>query len=129
MDFVVTYEPDAHVVHAKISGALDLADMQATVDAVIACPGALPQDGILSDHTQIAAPITPPDLAALLVFLTLRADQLQHRRWAIVTASLASYGMMRALSVGAQRIPLDVDVFHSEAEARAWLSGSAASAT
>lgn len=129
MDYVITYEADARVVHAKISGALDLADMQATVNAVIACPGARPHDGILSDHTQIAAPITPPDLAAFLVFLTLRAEHLQHRRWAIVTRSLASYGMMRALSVGAQRIPLDVDVFHTEAEAREWLSGSAATAS
>jgi hypothetical protein len=122
MDFTVRHDAEAHLVLATISGPLSLPDMEATVRAVIACPGADPTDHILTDHTGISAPITPPDLERFLAILEFHADGLRRRCWAIIAGTPASYGMMRMLSVGASRIQLDVRVFHDEAAARAWLA-------
>ncbi len=121
MEFHITRERDASLLVARLSGTLDLQSMEACVLALLSFPGAGRSDHILSDHSRLAAPITPPDLSSFLDFLGTRGDDLTGRRWAIVTATSASYGMMRALSVGAERIGLVVEVFHDATAARAWL--------
>ena len=125
MVFTIAHDPAAHLVVATISGPLSLPDMEATVNAVVTCPGAAPTDGILTDHTGIEAPITPRDLERFLTVLEAHAPALRRRHWAIVAGTPASYGMMRMLSVGALRIPLDVRVFHDAVSARAWLADPA----
>ncbi len=53
--------------------------------------------------------------------LTERSATFRGARWAIVTEALASYGMMRALSVYAERIPITVQVFRDPGPALAWV--------
>jgi hypothetical protein len=122
MEFRIARERGEGLLVAHLAGMLDLHSMESCVQALLAFPGAERTDDILSDHTQLAAPITPPDLALFLDFLGTRAEDLAGRRWAIVTGTPASYGMMRALSVGADRMGLAVEVFHDMATARAWLA-------
>ena len=42
-------------------------------------------------------------------------------RWAIVATVPASYGMMRMLSVHAERVPMDARVFERAEDAESWL--------
>jgi len=58
---------------------------------------------------------------AMVAHLETVARAVTGTRWAIVTVAPASYGMMRMLSVRAEKIPMTVRIFDDPDEAESWL--------
>jgi hypothetical protein len=68
---------------------------------------------VLSDHSEIGEPATPEQVRALIRLLAERGSAFLGRRAVMVTASPASYGMMRMLGAHCDGIGLDVHVVWS----------------
>jgi hypothetical protein len=79
---------------------------------------------VLSDHTRITQAITTEQVKLLVNHMESLSDHLAGARWAIVTNSPASYGMMRMLSVFAERVPIELRVFRDADEANRWLAST-----
>ena len=58
-------------------------------------------------------PVTPSQAKQMVEHLVNLADVFAGTRWAVVTSQPASYGMMRMVSVHAERVPMDVRIFSS----------------
>ncbi len=113
------------LVLGKLRGAVGTREMIDALDGVVADPGFRPGFDVLSDHREIASPLAPDQLEALLGHLSTLGGSFAGSRWAIVTTAPASYGMMRMLSVLAEPIGLEVRVFREMDEAREWLGAVA----
>jgi hypothetical protein len=115
-----------HILRIEIIGTVT---MQAMISAVDRSLETLEEDAtcsILSDHRRIGAPATVEQVEAFVEHLRRHAAAAHGRRWAIVTTSPASFGMMRMLSVLAKRIPMTVEVFQDMAAAEHWLAAAKA---
>ena len=122
MPITATLDGFAYVIRFVLSGTLTLPEMTAAVDAVVKEVGSDGGYDVLSDHRALDTPATVAQLEGLVEYLRRRAKVIHGRKFAVVTASAASFGMMRMLSVLAQRIPMEVAVFQDIAEAEEWLS-------
>lgn len=111
---------------AKVYGNFTTAEIFAVIDRSVWDPKFRPGFSILSDHTEVGEPITPNQARQMVGHLVSYADSFAGARWAVVTSKLASYGMVRMLSILAERVPMDVEVFYSHEEAEAWLASSRA---
>lgn len=107
---------------AKVSGAFTFPEILKAIDGSVHDPAFQRGFDVFSDHTEVEAPITPPDARAMVNHLENLSDFLAGARWAVVTATPASYGMLRMVSVLAERVPMDVQVFESLEAAEAWLA-------
>ena len=105
----------------EIEGAWTTAEMIEAVNLVLDAIGARKGFDLLSDHRKIGEPATPEQVRTLVGHLTREGSALVGRRAAVVVATEASYGMMRMLGAHAERIGIEVGVFSSMTEARAWL--------
>ncbi|MDX1649755.1 MAG: hypothetical protein R3263_07855 [Myxococcota bacterium] len=118
-------EKDRRRVRAAISGAVGMADILRAIDESVAHPDFERGFDVLSDHTEVTRVITVGQLREMVAHLESLAPQMAGARWAVATRRPASYGMMRMLSVYAERVPMTVEVFDSLVEAEAWLDALA----
>lgn len=123
--------PISHVVDTErrlltfaVTGTLSTAEMLAAVDEAVAGVGA-GRYRVLSDHRGLDTPSTTPQLEALVGHLLKYRAIFAGSRWAVVVVKPASFGMMRMLSVLAERIPMKVEVFTDPASAMSWLESPA----
>lgn len=107
----------------RLTGRPEASAIRAAVEEVLGRLGGATGFDLYSDHRGLTAPIDPGQLHAFLGHLDSAAHAVRGRRWAVVVGSAASFGMMRMLSVHAQRLPLEVAVFWEPAAAEAWLDG------
>lgn len=113
-------------VFALVAGAVDLADMRATLVACMTDPRLAAEFSVLSDHRRIERPMTPQQLDGLLFEMERVPERARGIRWAIVTGQSASYAMMRLLSATAElRVGMRVGVFLDMEEAERWLDDDA----
>lgn len=112
----------AGLVRLKLSGVLSAADMVETVKAVLAELEPGRSYDVLSDHRALEEPASRDQILGLVAFLTRHGTPFHGRRWAVIAAGPASYGMMRLLSVHAEAIPIEVMPFREPREAEAWLA-------
>ena len=103
-----------------VAGTVTIEEMVAAVDVAVRDAGAGGYS-VLSDHRALAVPATTPQLQALVAHLTQYREHFGGNRWAVVVGQPASFGMMRMLSVLAERIPIHVEVFYDAAAAERWL--------
>jgi hypothetical protein len=122
MPTAVRVDGAARLAHADISGALATAEMVAGVHDVAALLAAHPGYAVVTDQRGVTEPATRPQIDAVVGALSSLSATFRGRHWAIVTTLPASYGMMRALGVYAEQIPIAVVVFLDPAAARAWLA-------
>ena len=122
MSITATVDREAHLVRIEVAGTMMLSEMTKAIDGVIEEVGLAGGFDVLSDHRGLETPVTSAQLEALVWHLRLHGRSLRGRRWAIVTRTAASYGMMRMLSVLAERIPMQVSVFQNLVEAERWLA-------
>lgn len=113
---------DLRVVRITITGGLTAAEMIESADRVAALIGPRVGYSVVSDHRGVTTPATPQQLEVLVDHLSRRVPAVHRQKWAIVTASPASFGMMRMFSVLAERIPIRVAVFLDPIEAMTWLA-------
>ena len=76
---------------------------------------------VLSDHRAIGQPIAPDQLRTVIAEISHPEAPWRGSDVAVVVGQQASYGMMRALAVHAERFGIRVGVFWEEAEARRFL--------
>lgn len=119
----ISLDPDRRLLRMRLSGRPGTVAIRRAVAAVLARLGESPGVDVYSDHRDLTAPLDPSQLEVFVAQLDLAARLLRGRRWAVVVGSAASYGMMRMLSVHAQRVPLEVAVFWGPEAAEAWLAG------
>ncbi len=123
MSISASVDRQAHLVRLEVAGTLTSSEMTTAIDGVIKEMGTDSGFDVLSDHRGLETPATPAQLESLVWHLRLHGHPMHGRRWAIVTRTAASYGMMRMLSVLAERIPMQVSVFQDPADAEHWLAG------
>lgn len=115
--------PQEQLVRVEISGSLDAVEMMRSVRAIRAHEGLRAGFVILSDHRAISRPISPDELRSLVSILAEPDGRPMPKRMAALVASPASYGMMRMFDAFAGGVGLEVQPFHDEADALAWLNG------
>ena len=123
MPITVSLDTYAHVIRFVLTGTLSLNEMIAATDTMLREVGSDGACDVLSDHRGLDTPATVQQLEGLVEHWRRRATALHGKKFAVVTASAASFGMMRMLSVLAQRIPMEVAVSQDIAEAEQRLSG------
>ena len=123
MPITASLDTHAHVIRFVLTGTLSLNEMIAATDAMVKEVGGNGSYDVLSDHRGLDTPATVEQLEALVEHLRRRAKALHGKKFAVVTATAASFGMMRMLSVLAERIPMTVEIFQDVATAEQWLSG------
>ncbi len=103
-------------------GDFTLDEVFAAIDRIVRDPRYERGFALLSDHTEIGEPLTPAQAEKMLDHVErLEGAPMTGMRWAAVTRKAASYGMLRMVSVLARRIPIELRVFDSHAEAEEWL--------
>jgi len=115
-------EADRRRIRAVVAGDFKLDDVLEAIDASVSDPDFEPGFDVLSDHSEVGAPMGTDQLKQMTAHLQRLSRQLKDARWAIVASKPVSYGMMRMLSVFAERVPMRVEVFRSLEEAEAWLA-------
>ena len=113
---------EKHQIEANLSGVVTIAEMLETINKSIQHPDFEPGFNILSDHCDVEKVITLEQVESTINLLMAYSDRLKKSKWAIVTSKPASYGMMRLLSVHAEKIPLLVRVFKDHKTAGRWLA-------
>jgi hypothetical protein len=124
MPVTATLDTIDHVLRMNVTGTLTTREMTDAIDSALAAIGDNRNCSVLSDHRLIETPATVDQLEAVIEHLRRYGRILHHRRWAVVTTLPASFGMMRMLSVLAQRIPMMVEVFQDMAAAEQWLKAA-----
>ena len=105
----------------RVYGEFTHDEIVETINRCVRDPEFRPGFKVLSDHTAVKVPVTPSQAKQMVEHLVNLADAFAGTRWAAVTSLPASYGMMRMVSVHAERVPLEVQIFSSLEEAEAWL--------
>lgn len=113
------------LVVAKVEGDFTLAEVLEAISKAVSDPRFQPGFSVLSDHRKVGTPLTPVQAQAMVAHLGTLADSLAGARWAVVTENPASFGMLRMVSVLAQRVPMEVEVFPSLDQAHHWLQQGA----
>jgi len=108
-------------VHAVLSGKVSLDEMIKTINSSVKDPDFESGFDVLSDHTRIEQPIETQQVKFLAMHIESLRTNFAGSRWAVVTNSKVSYGMMRMLSVFLEQIPMKLDVFYSLEDAEKWL--------
>lgn len=109
----------ARLIRSTVEGDFDAAEMLTCVSAAVAAAGE-PGWHIVSDHRRIGEPATRDQVELLVEHLTDLRPYLRDARWAVIVSKPASYGMMRMLSVLAERVPMTVRVFRDAGAAERW---------
>ena len=114
-------DEERRCVVARVYGDFTFDDILEAIDHSVRDPRFRPGFAVLSDHTEVGEPLTPSQARRMVDHLESLADLMAGSRWAVVTSKAASFGMLRMVSVLAERVPMDVQVFSSHEEAEAWL--------
>lgn len=114
-------DAEKRCIFAKVSGDFTIQEIVDTIDQSVRNPQYRPGFCVLSDHTQIGEPLTPLQAGQMVEHMVTLAESLAGCRWAVVTTTQASYGMIRMVSVLAERVPIEVQVFTALEEAESWL--------
>lgn len=115
-------DTDNQRVRAIVTGNFSTAEILRSINQAVEDPEFKPGFNILSDHTGIDTAITPEQAQMTAAHMEQLARYFTGSKWAVVTATDISYGMMRMLSVYLENIPVYLQVFRSMAEAEDWLS-------
>jgi hypothetical protein len=113
-------DPERRRLIFAVSGTITTEEMLAAVDRAVPA-GDTRRYNVLSDHRALVTPATTAQIEALVGHLMRYKAVFGGMRWAIVVGQPASFGMMRMLSVLAERIPIEVEVFTDLAKAERWL--------
>jgi len=122
VDFKI--DTERRLVVATVFDEISDTDIIETLNSSVSDPDFEPGFNVLSDHTRITRPITTEQVKLMVGHMESLSDHLAGARWAIVTNSPASYGMMRMLSVFAERVPIELQVFRDADEANRWLAST-----
>lgn len=109
-------------VVSKVSGDFTIEDIVTAISGSVKDPRFQPGFHILSDHTCVGAPLTTIQAKQMMAHLETLSKYLRGSRWAVVTTKAASFGMFRMTSALAERIPTEIQVFHTHEDAEAWLA-------
>ncbi|MDJ0847078.1 MAG: STAS/SEC14 domain-containing protein [Myxococcota bacterium] len=118
------FEDDA-ILHLEVFDPLDVEEIRAFVEALLADPQLRQGLDILSDHSRLAATATTQMVGAVLPLLEKLGARLGRFRCAIVAPEDASFGMARMAGTLAGDGPATVHAFRTLAEAQAWLASDA----
>ena len=122
VDFKI--DTERRLIVATVFDEISDTDIIEALNASVSDPDFEPGFNVLSDHTRITRPITTEQVKLMVGHMESLSDHLAGARWAIVTNSPASYGMMRMLSVFAERVPIELQVFRDADEANKWLAST-----
>jgi hypothetical protein len=114
-------DPEARLVRGEAWGSFTTDELLTVIDDLVDDPAYDPTYNGLSDHRRVTRPISPAQLYRLIVHIRQVRDRIAPERWAVVTGSLAAYGMARMMSVYAERLSIDLRPFHDMDEALEWL--------
>lgn len=114
-------EKDKKRVYAVLSGTISLDEMINTINGAVEDKDFRPGFDVLSDHSEIEQPIETDQVKYLAGYIEKLRANFAGTRWAVVTRSEVSYGMMRMLSAFLEKIPMRLEVFYSKEDAENWL--------
>lgn len=112
---------EARLLRSEAWGSFTTEELLQVVDDLLDDPAHDPRFNGLSDHRRVTHPLSPAQLYRLVVHVRQVRDRIAPERWAVVTGSLAAYGMARMLSAYAERLSIDLRPFRDMDEALEWL--------
>jgi hypothetical protein len=117
-------DKERRLIVATVFDEVSIAEMIDAISDSVSDPDFERGFNVLSDHTRITRVIIPEHVKRIVDHLESLSIQLSGARWAVVTESEASFGMMRMMSVLAERVPMEVQVFRNADEAGLWLDST-----
>ena len=117
-------DTERRLVVATVFDEISDTDIVETLHSSVNDPDFEPGFNVLSDHTQVTRAITTEQVKLMVNHMESLSDRLAGARFAIITNSPASYGMMRMLSVFAKRVPMELQIFGDADEANRWLAST-----
>lgn len=118
----------ARRIDSTVDGDFSAAEMLSCVTMAVHEANA-PGFNVVSDRRLIGEPATRQQVELLVEHLTDLRRCVRESRWAVIVSKPASSGMIRMLSVLAERIPPTVRVFTDAEEAETWARMGEARAT
>jgi hypothetical protein len=122
VDFKI--DTERRLIVATVFDEISDTDIIEALHSSVNDPDFEPGFNVLSDHTQVTRAITTEQVKLMVDHMELLSDRLAGARLAVVTNSPASYGMMRMLSVYAERVPMELQIFRDADEANRWLAST-----
>ncbi len=116
-------EADKKRVRAVVTGEVTDKEIVEALDHIAADPEFKSGFDVLSDHMNITKAITTEQVKLTSAHIDELSKRLSGIRWAVVTKSDASYGMMRMLSTFLEPARISLNVFRSMDQAEEWLAG------
>ncbi len=121
MPIKIWIEKKRRRVRAVVTEKVSINDIIESINKAIKDPDFSPGFNILSDHTTITKAIETEAVQMTAFYVKGISKNFIGSRWAVVTVSDASFGMMRMLSVLLGDTPIELQVFRSFKEAEKWL--------
>jgi len=109
------------LIRAEVSGSTSIEQMQECIRDAICHADFQIGFNVYSDHTRVTEIISTEQVRQLSSQLSLFKSQMKNAKWAVVTNSAASVGMMRMLGTYLEQIPITLRIFTSPEDALAWL--------
>ena len=123
MQTVISHEinTDRNLATLTIKGSPSFAEWRSAVSELLDDPDFRPGMAILSDRREIQEAPDRSFIERMVDFLEQNAPRLEGSSWALVAASPADFGMLRMLSIIAERTRVPVRAFRDYEAALAWL--------
>jgi len=108
-------------VYLTVSGTLSDADVSATIQQMIDAVAGETGYNVFGDHRGMTTPATSEQVSIAAKLIGSPSSPFRGGRWAIVSSTDASFGMMRVLSVKTEDVPVEMEVFRDIESADRWL--------
>lgn len=120
MPIAVSFDSNSRIWMITIEGEVAPEEVVEALRGMYESPDYAPDSPRLYDARESAASISARDMQRLAT-LQLSRESTRNARSAIVTSRQASYGVARMYQTHAEDMPIEVELFQSIDDARAWL--------
>jgi hypothetical protein len=128
-DLFVTLEiasdRELDVVEVHLKGAVELAGMNSALQSIINFPDWQPGKSIIFDYSDLDfAAFTTKDMRLISDLVVRYKASFGMAKWAFIISGDLQFGLMRMWEIITEdRVPMNINLFKSRPDARAWISG------
>ena len=109
-------------VYLTLTGTFTSEDVAATIHDMFDALAGETAYNVFADHRGLTTAATAAQVRVAAELIGGPGSPFRGGRWAIVSATQASFGMMRMLAVHTEEVPVEMEVFRDVESAERWLA-------